>query len=514
MLNYDNVKQRRFENVEQQNLRFGTVKFNVNVRSKRRNPTFENGKPRDSQMSLQFHFRRGHNTISTIVHEVCLAIYSALKDDFLKVPSTRAEWKQIAQKYEDLWQFPDCVGALDGKHVAPMPPHDSGAQFRNYKGFFSIVLMALVDAELNFVFVDVGRNGRMNDSGIWGACKLKEALEKEPSILPDAQVLPRSTQAAPYVIVGDEGFGLKPYLMRPHPAAELTTEKRLFNYRLSRARRTSENAFGVLANRWQIYRSPLRHDPKRATDIVLATVALHNFLRSKRTTRQLYTPSDSLDVEDILTGNVRNGSWRQGVSPAGAMRQFRRGGSNCSDYAKAVRNLYTNYFVNEGQAAGLIFQPKACGVHYVAAVQVSPRTITSPSAAAQSRTAAAEADYLGSCLRVWRYGPYCCIYELPPVSDARKVTEKKAAADARRREEAAQKAADAALFDDQSKCFQLLKLVQNYPWLYGKLRRDDKDNPKRENVSEEIARLFDIVRSSKPSTACQQPDFCGAGPAR
>ncbi|KAG0419518.1 hypothetical protein HPB47_004045 [Ixodes persulcatus] len=46
MLNYDNVKQRRFENVEQQNLSFGTVKFNVNVRSERRNPTFENGKPR------------------------------------------------------------------------------------------------------------------------------------------------------------------------------------------------------------------------------------------------------------------------------------------------------------------------------------------------------------------------------------------------------------------------------------------------------------------------------------
>lgn len=153
------------------------------------------------------------------------------ENNLLQVPSTRAEWKQIAQGYEDLWQFPHCVGALDGKHVALMPPHDSGAQFRNYKGFFSIVLMALVDAELNFVFVDVGRNGRMNDSGIWGACKLKEALGKEPSILPDAQVLPRSTQAGPYVIVGDEGFGLKPYLMRPHPAAELTTEKRLFNYR-------------------------------------------------------------------------------------------------------------------------------------------------------------------------------------------------------------------------------------------------------------------------------------------
>ncbi|KAG0422099.1 hypothetical protein HPB47_002060 [Ixodes persulcatus] len=268
-----------------------------------------------------------------------------------RVPSSPAEWKAVAQGYQDLWQFPHCVGALDGKHVALVPPHETGAQFRNYKGFFSIVLMALVDADLNFIFVDVGRNGRMNDSGIWGACKLKETLERQPSILPDAELLPRSRESAPYVIVGDEGFGLKPYLMRPYPAAELTTDKRLFNYRLSRARRTSENAFGVLVNRWQIYRSPLRHEPKRATDIVLATVALHNFLRSKRITRQLYTPQDSLDVEDILTGNVRNGSWRQGVTPAGAMRQFRRGGSNSSDNAKAVRNLFLKYFVNEGQVS-------------------------------------------------------------------------------------------------------------------------------------------------------------------
>ncbi|KAG0428296.1 hypothetical protein HPB47_024699 [Ixodes persulcatus] len=82
----------------------------------------------------------------------------------------------------------------------------------------------------------------------------------------------------------------------------------------------------------------------------------------------------------------------------------------------------------------------------------------------------------------------------PPVSDARKVTEKKAAADAQRQEEAAQKAAEVAVFDDQSKCFKLLELVQNYSWLYGKLRRDDKDNPKRENVSKEVTRLLGVVR--------------------
>ncbi|CAN7980313.1 unnamed protein product [Ixodes pacificus] len=78
----------------------------------------------------------------------------------------------------------------------------------------------------------------------------------------------------------------------------------------------------------------------------------------------------------------------------------------------------------------------------------------------------------------------------PPGYDARKVTEKKAAADAQRQEEAAQKAAEAAVFDDQSKCFQLIELGRNYPWLYGKLRRDENDNPKRENASREIARLL------------------------
>ncbi|KAM7297329.1 hypothetical protein ISCGN_022482 [Ixodes scapularis] len=81
----------------------------------------------------------------------------------------------------------------------------------------------------------------------------------------------------------------------------------------------------------------------------------------------------------------------------------------------------------------------------------------------------------------------------PPVSDARKVTEKKAAADAQRQEEAAQRAAEAAVFDDQSKCFQLIELVQSYPWLYAKLRRDHKDNPKRENAWKEIARQLGIL---------------------
>ncbi|KAK8763957.1 hypothetical protein V5799_033434, partial [Amblyomma americanum] len=184
----------------------------------------------NSEMSLQFAFYVAHNTISGIISEVSQAIYRVLKPKVLKAPTCHDEWLQIAQGFQELWQFPHCIGALDGKHVVITPPPGSGAAYRNYKGTFSIVLMALVDADLNFIFADVGKNGRLNDSGVWTEAKLRLRIESDPTCLPPPEQLPNSCTSAPYVIVGDEGFGLKPYLMRPYPVAELQHEKRIFNY--------------------------------------------------------------------------------------------------------------------------------------------------------------------------------------------------------------------------------------------------------------------------------------------
>jgi len=35
--------------------------------------------------------------------------------------------------------------------------------FYNYKGDYSVVLLALVDAQLRFIYVDVGTNGRVSE---------------------------------------------------------------------------------------------------------------------------------------------------------------------------------------------------------------------------------------------------------------------------------------------------------------------------------------------------------------
>lgn len=49
----------------------------------------------------------------------------------------------------------------------------------------------------------------------------------------------------PYVFLGDEGFPLKPWFMRPYSGAQLTSlDRKIYNYRLSRARRVIENTFG------------------------------------------------------------------------------------------------------------------------------------------------------------------------------------------------------------------------------------------------------------------------------
>ena len=84
---------------------------------------------------------------------------------YLKQP-THAEWKRIAARYHEKWQFPNCIGALDGKHVRMVAPNNSGSVYYNYKGTFSIVLLAICDADYRFTIVDVGASGHKSDAGI------------------------------------------------------------------------------------------------------------------------------------------------------------------------------------------------------------------------------------------------------------------------------------------------------------------------------------------------------------
>lgn len=110
--------------------------------------------------------------------------------------------------------------------------------------------MAIVDADYKFIYVDVGCNGMISDGGVFKNSSIYEALENNELNIPGPTALPGSKDIVPYVLVADDAFGLSMYLIKPYSQSNLTTEKRVFNYRLSRARRTVENAFGILSNRF------------------------------------------------------------------------------------------------------------------------------------------------------------------------------------------------------------------------------------------------------------------------
>lgn len=187
----------------------------------------------ESQESLSMSFRIGQSTVSKIIREVCQALIVVLKEEFLRFPSTELEWKAVAQDFGDKWNFLNCVGAIDGKHMRIDPSLQSGSHYYNYKGTFSIVLMAVVDATLGFIYIDIGTNGRISDSGVWNKCSLKAHLDAGQLQLPAALPLPGTMQTFPYVLVGDEGFPLSTSLLIPYPGLQCTGRKdrRIFNYR-------------------------------------------------------------------------------------------------------------------------------------------------------------------------------------------------------------------------------------------------------------------------------------------
>ena len=151
------------------------------------------------------------------------------------MPQSPEEWKAIAQQFADKWNFPHAVGSIDGKHIALRAPHKSGSVFYNYKHFFSIVLMALVDADYKFVYVDIGCNGRVSDGGVFGGCSLVEALNARLLNIPTREKLPGSDISMSYHIVGDDAFPLREDLMKPFPFRNMNQEQRICNHRLSRA---------------------------------------------------------------------------------------------------------------------------------------------------------------------------------------------------------------------------------------------------------------------------------------
>jgi len=92
-----------------------------------------------------------------------------------------------AQDFEDKCNFPHCIVALDGKHISTLPTPNSGSLYFNYKHHFSIVLLALVDANYKFLYVDISCCGRLCDGGVSNNSSIAELLASNSLHIPQPQ---------------------------------------------------------------------------------------------------------------------------------------------------------------------------------------------------------------------------------------------------------------------------------------------------------------------------------------
>lgn len=144
----------------------------------------------DSFKTLALFFRIGQSTIRKIIFETCIAIWECLSPVHLKTPSTAEGWQTIASDFSEVWNFPNCIGAIDGKHCSIQCPVNTGSEYFNYKKFFSIVLMGVCDANYRFIYVDVGTSGRWSDGGTFEQCSLNKSMVDGALNLPDPTDLP------------------------------------------------------------------------------------------------------------------------------------------------------------------------------------------------------------------------------------------------------------------------------------------------------------------------------------
>ena len=291
----------------------------------------------------------GTPTVCNIVIEVSRAIIENLWEESVgrHWPKTEAEFLEKMIEMESMWQFPFCFGGVDGCHIpirCPSGGREANKEYHNFKNFYSIVLMGMVDAKYRFIWASCGFPGNSHDSIIFQATDLFQSIT-EGDTIPNIAKNENGVMISP-LILGDSAFPFRKWLMKPFTNAVLSREERYFNYRLSRARMVTEGAYGRLKGRWRVLLRKCESQKETVKVMTLACLALHNICIDRGDT----TPKSwDLNYDD-------NGAQRRPHAQVREMLKMRacpplRGSVNRQ--ASKVRKVLKEKFWSEKQGHGV-----------------------------------------------------------------------------------------------------------------------------------------------------------------
>jgi len=176
-----------------------------------------------------------------IIHETCSAIVSTLLSTYISFPTSDA-LEEVVEGFKERWGFPQCAGSIDGSHISVTPPLMNHTDYYNRKGFYSVIVQAVVDHNCLFRNICVGWPGSVHDARLFANSLLYNKIE----ILQGTSLQFRGNEILT-LLVGDSAYPIKPWLMKPFPhSPSLSGQQKRFNHRLSRARVVVEITFGRL----------------------------------------------------------------------------------------------------------------------------------------------------------------------------------------------------------------------------------------------------------------------------
>ena len=183
----------------------------------------------------------------------------------------------MPKQFEEVWKMPHAISCIDGKNIKVEWPELSGTLHCIYKGFYSIVLMAICDTNYCFTRIDWGKHGSNNDSGILMNSDMGKMFDDDQLNVPaDCKLSEHHEQVLPYFWLEEEFFSLKKWLKRLYPGKNASEEEGSYNSQHSRAWRCFENAFGILSACWTIFHKPMRQLLKMWGNVLVHVfLALH-----------------------------------------------------------------------------------------------------------------------------------------------------------------------------------------------------------------------------------------------
>ena len=159
---------------------------------------------RNSFISLHYEYLLGATTVREIVTDTCDVIWERLKPAYMSARD-KNDWIRTANEFYYRTNFPNCIGAVDGKQIRIRNPNESGSQFFNYKNFFSMVLMAVADADYHIISIEVGAYASSSDSNVFKNSTFGKLLQSNKLNIPEPRVLPSDAEelSMPFLLIGD-----------------------------------------------------------------------------------------------------------------------------------------------------------------------------------------------------------------------------------------------------------------------------------------------------------------------